>query len=1155
MESNSKAQRVRNLCIMAHVDHGKTTLADTLIATNGIISEKQAGSIKYMDSRPDEMARGITMKSSCITLAYPFNNESYLINLIDSPGHVDFTSGVCAQTKAVMRQAWVSGVKPVLVLNKLDRLILEKELTPLDAYYHIANVLEQVNAYMAELYNTDMFGRTNDKADAGRRRLSSSNKTDSHGSPAKSSGTAKSSDVPAEGRSFGDWTIEDVDDSGLYFSPTDGNVVFASAVDCWGFGISQFADQFSSKLGMILSSYDNASFLLQVYKKVRPATADPADVRKIADSLSIKMPGRLLETTSESKTRFLHICSSWLPLSKAVLSMVVQQLPAPTALSEERAQKLLTTATLDFRSLPACSRALLPHMQNCSNAEAAPLIVYVSKMFGVSCKKLRDADEKQKGGRRAEAGRVLPRRPAPQPLQLSGAGSDDAPELDEKEEDEEELLAFARVFSGSIKPGQEVYVLGPKHSPSAVAAVMSPDGHLTEELLASYPHITKCKVGGVYLLLGREVQRLSSAGAGMVVGIAGLTGHIVKSGSLSSTVACPPFTHVISAGSSAVAGVSEGPLLRVQVLPKNPRCLPKLREGLRLLNQADPCVEIWLESSGEYMVGAAGEVHLQRCLSDLQEKYARTPVTASDPIVPFRETIVQRPLVDNTNEAIQGENVDSSKQVGDGAVEVDAALGRIRVRAVPLPSAVTDLLFQNSDLLSTLSAQSRTINTAGAAVAQSGFLSKHSDAFNSQINSPKLLQSLLTTDLEKGSLDVTQNEAPKSDVESFSKGIQESGSHETGNSVCDSSWNENSSNGISVCASALNTNNNYPTKLNEGDNTIDLNISVVPMDNSSQTLEVNEASIDINTYPASNCNESTGTTDTFPVGPSPSNQGLTRETQASLVHLKKKLAEAFAAAGEEWVGAEDQMWVVGPHYCGPNVLLNRIEGYKNRPSIWMHKASMPASPLSSMDHALVTGFQLCCAGGSLCEEPLMGTCFVVEEWMPPETAGAALPPGKVMAISKELFLSAFDEQPRRMMVATYSCVVSVNTDVVGRVYSVLGRRHGRILHGDITEGSSAWNVTAYLPIVESIDFANELRKATSGEAQPQLVFSHWETLDVDPYWDPCTSEELKHFGEKADTENLARQYMNAVRKRKGIKEYGKKLVEFGEKQRTLTKNK
>lgn len=78
---------------------------------------------------------------------------------------------------------------------------------------------------------------------------------------------------------------------------------------------------------------------------------------------------------------------------------------------------------------------------------------------------------------------------------------------------------------------------------------------------------------------------------------------------------------------------------------------------------------------------------------------------------------------------------------------------------------------------------------------------------------------------------------------------------------------------------------------------------------------------------------------------------------------------------------------------------------------------------------------------------------------------------------------------------------------------------------------------------------------TSGEAHPQLVFSHWELLDVDPYWEPRTAEELEHFGDTSDADNLALAYMNAVRRRKGIKEHAKKLVQFGEKQRTLTKNK
>ncbi|KAI0989855.1 hypothetical protein GJ496_007504 [Pomphorhynchus laevis] len=94
------ADHIRNVCILAHVDHGKTTIADSLLASNGLISHLMAGKIRYMDSREDEQIRGITMKSSAISLKHHiFDGDmqgDYVVNFVDSPGHVDFATEVNA---------------------------------------------------------------------------------------------------------------------------------------------------------------------------------------------------------------------------------------------------------------------------------------------------------------------------------------------------------------------------------------------------------------------------------------------------------------------------------------------------------------------------------------------------------------------------------------------------------------------------------------------------------------------------------------------------------------------------------------------------------------------------------------------------------------------------------------------------------------------------------------------------------------------------------------------------------------------------------------------------------------------------------------------------------------------------------------------------
>jgi ribosome assembly protein 1 len=159
-----QTHKIRNVSIVAHVDHGKTTLADCLLASNGVIHKKQAGQLRILDDRLDEQDRGITMKSSSISLLF----QDHLINLIDSPGHLEFYSevssalrltdsallvvdtveGVSSQTFRVLQQLYTEKLPAVLVLNKIDKLIVHCKMEPFEAYHHLSQIIEQVNAIL-----------------------------------------------------------------------------------------------------------------------------------------------------------------------------------------------------------------------------------------------------------------------------------------------------------------------------------------------------------------------------------------------------------------------------------------------------------------------------------------------------------------------------------------------------------------------------------------------------------------------------------------------------------------------------------------------------------------------------------------------------------------------------------------------------------------------------------------------------------------------------------------------------------------------------------------------------------------------------------------------------------------------------------------------
>ncbi|RHZ72135.1 hypothetical protein Glove_245g12 [Diversispora epigaea] len=369
----ARPDHIRNICILAHVDHGKTTLSDSLLASNGIISSKLAGKVRYLDSREDEQQRGITMEASGISLYFQILREAaeggnytksdeYLINLIDAPGHVDFASevstasrlcdgalilvdvveGVCTQTHTVLRQAWVEKVSPILVLNKVDRLITELKLTPSEAYVHLNKILEQVNAIMGTFYAGDVVEEETRKHDAEKERL-----THKEGN--------ENSDIES---SSSEAILEERDDSNIYFTPDSGNVVFASALDGWAFRVEQFAQIYAAKLGIkenilrkvLWGDYylDPKTKRLLQYKHLKGRQLKPMFVQfvleniwavydsviinsniekieKIVKALNLKILPRD-KRSKDTRSLLISMFNQWLPLSTAVLHILYNHL-------------------------------------------------------------------------------------------------------------------------------------------------------------------------------------------------------------------------------------------------------------------------------------------------------------------------------------------------------------------------------------------------------------------------------------------------------------------------------------------------------------------------------------------------------------------------------------------------------------------------------------------------------------------------------------------------------------------------------------------------------------------------------------------------------------------------------------------------------------
>ncbi|MFC7069752.1 elongation factor EF-2 [Halobaculum lipolyticum] len=164
-ELMDEPEQIRNIAIAAHVDHGKTTLTDNLLAGAGMIADADEATQLVMDTEEDEQERGITIDAANVSMTHEYEDQNHLINLIDTPGHVDFggdvtramravdgalvvvdaVEGAMPQTETVVRQALREGVKPALFINKVDRLISELQEGPEEMQQRLQDVIADVN--------------------------------------------------------------------------------------------------------------------------------------------------------------------------------------------------------------------------------------------------------------------------------------------------------------------------------------------------------------------------------------------------------------------------------------------------------------------------------------------------------------------------------------------------------------------------------------------------------------------------------------------------------------------------------------------------------------------------------------------------------------------------------------------------------------------------------------------------------------------------------------------------------------------------------------------------------------------------------------------------------------------------------------------------
>lgn len=338
----------RNFAIIAQIDAGKSTISDNILAIGGLIKESDIGIKRGTDTLDVEKERGITVKSTGVSVNFTLDETNYRINMIDSPGHVDFNqntqsairitdgalvlldavTGVETQTVTVLRQALADRVKPVLVINKFDRLLFELQMPPDEVYAKLVKMISDVNQ-LIEDYQTE------------------------------------------ENR----WIQGNL-------SPTDGTVIFTSAYHNWGFDIPSLARMYNPEKAEEMTKYmfgdyfvdpqtgrisrtgleSNRVFCQYVYTAVKEMTEylinpdAPKNFKRHFKKLGYNIEAE--ETETKNKDLYKKVFKKLFHLGSTLKRLVAYKLPSPVEAQQYRASVLYSGPTEDtdevYRSIKHC---------------------------------------------------------------------------------------------------------------------------------------------------------------------------------------------------------------------------------------------------------------------------------------------------------------------------------------------------------------------------------------------------------------------------------------------------------------------------------------------------------------------------------------------------------------------------------------------------------------------------------------------------------------------------------------------------------------------------------------------------------------------------------------------------------------------------------